>query len=181
VCQKLLLGLTLLVAACSSDESVAARGSPVEAGADRAMHESEPKVEAGPDGSVPEAGLGDGKPDDRADAPDADAGIACGKLREAWRAFVVANRGCKTDADCVVVGDTAACRCEPSLGDPSGDAISASAADGSKLYFERYYECIAAGHDFASSCDAAPAKNLRCESGTCTADLNYCIPDGGGD
>jgi len=191
VCQKTLVGLTLLFAACSTDDGdpAAQRGSPVEAGADRAVQDSKPAMEAGPDRSHPETGAEACVPDGNApecasdapdvDAPDADAGIACGKLQAAWLAFVAANRACETNADCVVVGGTGTCDCGPSLGEASGDAISKSASEGAGLYFDRYNECIASGHHFGCTFDAGPARNLRCKSGTCTADLGFCGWDGG--
>ena len=107
-------------------------------------------------------------------AADGVAGIPCNQLNAAWTAFVANNRACSTVADCRVIGGAGTCNCAAVLGNGSGDAISAS-AQGTNDYFARLVVCEQQGYNVGKICDAAPAKNLRCENGLCTADEASCL------
>ena len=125
-----------------------------------------------------EAGKADGFSSSIDTAPDGVAAIPCSQLNAAWSAYVASNRACSTVADCRVVGGAGTCNCTPVLGNGSGVAISVS-AQGNNDYFSRLMVCTQQGYNVGSICDAAPARNLRCENGLCTADEASCLAQRG--
>ena len=121
---------------------------------------------------------GDASGDAMPDA--ADSAAYCTDLRSRWHTFVEQNRSCVTVSDCQVVGGTRSCDCKfAAIGQGSGDAISVSAGAAASLYFNDYAAMNCQNQ--YGECDSAPARNLRCESGKCTADQWSCLPawDGG--
>lgn len=112
-------------------------------------------------------------------APDTMAGLACDQVVSAYSAFLATHRDCSSTSDCQVVGGAGTCNCVAMLGNGSGDAISVTALSDAYAYLERARACIQQGFRFPAPCDAAPAKNLRCENGKCTADQASCLVFGG--
>ena len=133
-------------------------------------------VDATTDGGDREAGS---SPTSIDSASDGIAGIACGQLASAYSAFLATHRDCSSVSDCKVVGGAGTCNCVEMLGNGSGDAISATAVSDANAYFSRAMACIQQGFRFPGPCDAAPARNLRCEAGTCAADQAGCMMFGG--
>jgi hypothetical protein len=103
------------------------------------------------------------------------AGIACNGLASAYSAFLAAHRDCSSVSDCKTVGGAGTCNCVATLGNGSGEAISATAVSDAYAYFARMQVCIQQGFKFPAICDAAPAKNLRCEAGKCAANESSCL------
>jgi len=111
----------------------------------------------------------------RDSASDTIAGIACDGLASAYLVFLAAHRDCLSASDCTTVGGAGTCNCVATLGNGSGEAITATAASDAYAYFGRMQVCIQQGFKFPAICDAAPAKNLRCEAGKCAADESSCL------
>lgn len=141
-----------------------------EAGAEPGM------LDAGTDGGEPEAGASPTPIDAAADSV---AEMPCDQIVSAYAAFLAAHRDCSTVSDCTVVGGAGTCSCAPTLGNGSGDAIAVSAGSDAYAYFSRAQICMQQGLKIWSICDAAPAGNLRCEAGKCTADEASCMVFGG--
>ncbi len=118
------------------------------------------------------ADRGDQEPDS---ASDTIAGIACDGLASAYSAFLAAHRDCLSASDCTTVDGAGTCNCAATLGNGSGEAISATAISDAYAYLGRMQVCIQQGFKFPAICDAAPAKNLRCEAGKCAADESSCL------
>ena len=108
-------------------------------------------------------------------AADAVAEIPCDQLVSAYSEFLASHRDCFSVDDCKVVGGAGTCNCAPTLGNGSGEAVSASAASDAYAYFGRAQICVQQGLRMWAICDAAPATNLRCESGKCKADQASCL------
>ena len=135
--------------------------------------------------------------DDTADVPDvADTAdvqevgpVDCAKLVADWAAFVAAHEGCAVDGDCTVAGGAGSCDLASAIGKASGDPIATSALPEAQPMLATFYgpDCMAY-RDAHGTWDAAPATNLRCASGHCTADWASCNaapdiaqPDANGD
>lgn len=145
--------------------------------ADSASCLTAPKLpDAGPDG--------DADADANADAGKPPTLAECNALPGVWSSYVDQHRACESVADCTIVGGSGTCGCGYTLGDGSGTAIAKSGASVAKSYLELYAACAEA-HVLGCVWDAAPAKNLRCENGLCTADSASCSapnePDGAPD
>lgn len=103
--------------------------------------------------------------------------MPCSCLRDAWQVFVSNHRSCTESNQCRVVGGAGSCHCSPSLGEGSGDAISSDPQHRVGAFLERFEQCkVEAPGTVGSVCDAAPARNVRCENGECVADSPSCLP-----
>ena len=118
------------------------------------------------------ADRGDQEPDSSSDTI---AGIVCDGLASAYSVFLAAHRDCLSASDCTTVGGAGTCNCVATLGNGSGESISATAVSDANAYLGRMQVCIQQGFKFPAICDAAPAKNLRCEAGKCAADESSCL------
>jgi hypothetical protein len=109
--------------------------------------------------------------------------MPCSCLADAWQAFVSHNHNCSESDECTLVAGTGTCGCAPALGNESGDAISTDPED-DRLddFLQRFEQCKTEGaFKDREVCDAAPAKNLRCENGWCVADSASCLEFDAGD
>jgi hypothetical protein len=137
--------------------------------------------DAAPEADAPNADAHDATGE--SDAPDGDAlpnsQVPCDKLLSVWKDFVQQNRACTTAKDCALVGGADNwCSCGYAIGDPGGDPISAGAVPDTQSYLDRFKACRAENYPFGCANDHGPATNLRCESGVCRADPQYCgFPD----
>jgi hypothetical protein len=108
-------------------------------------------------------------------------GIDCAKLQAEWPTFVGAHRGCRSNEECIFVGGSDGLnQClTASIGNAGRDAIALDAvAEATRRFLNDFYGSACA--DYRSThktADAGPSKNLRCENGACTADLQFCNSD----
>jgi hypothetical protein len=116
-------------------------------------------------------------------APDGGSGDAapatdCAKLQEDWAEFVRTNSSCQVDADCSFVGgpdDFNQCA-TASIGSAGKDAIATSAIGPAySMFLNEFYGSSCAAYRLThKTVDQGPSKNLRCQDGVCTADLQFC-------
>lgn len=102
----------------------------------------------------------------------------CPTLPQRWQSLLgdPANLACAEDSDCRLVGGNASCDAAPSLGRPSGTAVASTAASRFQALLDEFAsgacDSFRAGQPAVG--DASPARKLRCEEGTCRADVWKC-------
>ncbi len=111
------------------------------------------------------------------DPADESCEIPCQLLPAMYKDWVGSHMGCEEDADCAMVGGTGACDCMFTIWKGGGDPVSDGAKDTALAYLARLEDsaCDAFRETLPKECDTAPSSNLRCASGTCTADLENCM------